>query len=209
MLARSKWLYNQIKKTKVLKTLYSEKSPFNDYGLVICGHSLGAGCASLLAIMIRSAFPSARCFAYEPPGGLLDEELAKKSEDFIISTVRQDDMICRISHQNFDSLRDNFFDILTRIKVPKVVAFHDIRTPCSGAIKQRNAKVLRPRADVPTDTDFYKRLKQFRSERAQAHYEKLFLPGRIVHFLDPGDGRPHIPYYASRSEFNFVSLLKK
>ena len=205
MLARSKWLYNQIKKTKVLKTLYSEKSPFKDFGLVVCGHSLGAGCASLLAIMVRPAFPSVRCFAYEPPGGLLDEELAKKSEDFITTTVRQDDMICRLSHQNLDSLRDNFFDILTRIKVPKIVAFHDILTPCIGAIKHRNAKVLRRQADVPTDTDFYKRLKQFRLERSEADYEKLVLPGKIVHFLDPGDGRPHIPYYASRSEFDFVS----
>ena len=205
ILARSKWLYNQIKKTKVLKTLYSEKSPFKDFSLVVCGHSLGAGCASLLAFMVRPAFPSVRCFAYEPPGGLLDEELAKKSEDFIITTIRQDDIVCRLSHQNFDSLRDNFFDILTRIKVPKIVAFHDIRTPCTGAIKHRNAKVLRRQTDVPTDTDFYKRLKQFRLERSAADYEKLVLPGKLVHFLDPGDGRPHIPYYASRSEFDFVS----
>jgi len=209
ILARSKWLYNQIKKTKVLKTLYAEKSPFKDYGLVICGHSLGAGCASLLTIMVRPAFPSVRCFAYEPPGSLLDEELAKKSEDFIITTVRQDDIVCRVSHQNLDSLRDNFFDILTRIKVPKIVAFHDIRTPCTGTIMERNAKVLRPQADVPKDTDFYKRLKKVKWQRAAANYTNLYLPGKIVHFLDPGDGRPHIPYYASRSEFDFVSLLKK
>jgi hypothetical protein len=208
-LARSKWLYNDIHKTKVLKTLYSNESPFKDYGLVCAGHSLGAGCASLLAIMIRPSFPSVRCFAYEPPGGLLDMELANKSEDFIVSTVRQDDMICRISHQNFDALRHDFFNILARIKVSKIQAFLDIRTPCTGAsVKHRNAKVLRHETDIPTDTVFYKRLEQFRLERSEADYEKLYLPGKIVHLLDPGDQRPHVPYYASKHEFDRIVISK-
>ncbi len=209
ILARSKWLYNSLRSEKVLKTLYSNESPFKDYGLVVCGHSLGAGCASLLAIMLRPSFPSIRCFAYEPPGGLLDKELATKCEDFIVSTVRQDDMICRISHQNFDALRGDFFDILARIKVSKIEAFLDIRTPCTRAsIKHRNAKVLRHQADIPTDTVFFKQLQQFRLERSEADYEKLYIPGKIVHLLDPGDGRPHIPYYASKHEFNRIAISK-
>ena len=208
-LARSKWLYNSLRSEQVLKTMYSDKSPFKDYGLVVCGHSLGAGCASLLAIMLRPSFPSIRCFAYEPPGGLLDEDLATECEDFIVSTVRQDDMIPRVSHQNFDELRVNFFSILTRIKVPKIQAFHDIRTHCNDAsIKHRNSKVLRKQTDVPTDTVFYKRLEQFRLERSEADYVKLYLPGKIVHFLDPGDGRRHIPYYASKHEFDHIAISK-
>ena len=38
-LARSKWIYNDIKRTKVLNTLYLETSPYNTYPLVLCGHS--------------------------------------------------------------------------------------------------------------------------------------------------------------------------
>ena len=79
-LIRSKWMYNDIKKwvaalecvhvcldtldsvsfhhlllvgyhrTQVLKTLYSELSPYKDYSLVVCGHSLGAGCASIVSL---------------------------------------------------------------------------------------------------------------------------------------------------------------
>lgn len=209
LLARSKWLYNSLRSEKVLKTLYSDESPFKDYDLVVCGHSMGAGCAILLAVMLRPSYPSIKCFAYEPPGALLDEGLCTKCEDFVVSTVRQDDFICRTSHQSFDAIRDNFFDILARIKVPKIQAFYDIRTPCGSAfIKQRNSAVLRPQTDIPTDTVFYQRLQKFREERSEADYMKLWIPGKIVHLLDPGDGRPHIPYYASKHQFDHIVISK-
>lgn len=209
LLARSKWLYNSLRSEKVLKTLYSDESPYSDFDLVVCGHSLGAGCAIVLAIMLRPSYPSIRCFAYEPPGAMLDEALCKKCEDFVVSTVRQDDFICRTSHQSFEAIRDNFFDILARIKVPKIQAFHDIRTPCASAyVKQRNSKVLRHQSDIPTDTVFYQQLQKFRAERSEADYMKLWIPGKIVHLLDPGDGRPHIPYYASRYQFDHIAVSK-
>jgi sn1-specific diacylglycerol lipase len=64
-LLRSKWMYNDIQRRQVLKKLFSPESPFKDYSLVICGHSLGAGCASILALMLKPAFSSLQCFAYE------------------------------------------------------------------------------------------------------------------------------------------------
>ena len=38
--------------------------------LVITGHSLGAGVAALLAILLRHKYPDLRCFAFAPPGEL-------------------------------------------------------------------------------------------------------------------------------------------
>ena len=78
----------------MLKTIYSDQSPYKDYNLIICGHSLGAGCASIvsisvtitkiwldfadssvetsflskLSLMLRPSFPSLHCFAYEVSG---------------------------------------------------------------------------------------------------------------------------------------------
>ena len=96
-LARSKWIYNDIKRTKVLNTLYLETSPYNTYPLILCGHSLGAGCASILSLMLRPAFPSLQCFAYEPPGCIFNAELSELCAEFITSFVRHDDCIPRIS----------------------------------------------------------------------------------------------------------------
>jgi len=42
-----------------------------EYKLVITGHSLGAGTASLLAILLRNSFPTLQCYAFSPPGGLV------------------------------------------------------------------------------------------------------------------------------------------
>jgi hypothetical protein len=38
---------------------------------VCVGHSLGAGTAAILCILLRREYPTATCFSYSPPGGLL------------------------------------------------------------------------------------------------------------------------------------------
>lgn len=40
-----------------------------NYGLVSVGHSLGAGTASILAILMREEYSNMQCFSYSPPGG--------------------------------------------------------------------------------------------------------------------------------------------
>ena len=42
-----------------------------DFGLVLVGHSLGAGTAAILALLLKPDYPSLKCFSYSPPGGLL------------------------------------------------------------------------------------------------------------------------------------------
>lgn len=41
------------------------------YDLVLVGHSLGAGTAAILAILLRQEYPTLHCYAFSPPGGLL------------------------------------------------------------------------------------------------------------------------------------------
>ena len=36
--------------------------------LVVTGHSLGAGTASVLAFLLRRLYPDTVCYAYSPPG---------------------------------------------------------------------------------------------------------------------------------------------
>ena len=41
------------------------------YPLVVCGHSLGAGVASVLAFLLRKYHPEVKAYAYSPPLGLM------------------------------------------------------------------------------------------------------------------------------------------
>jgi len=215
-LARCKWMYNDIKKSKVLKTLYSEQSPFKDYPLVLCGHSLGAGCASILALMLRASFPSLRCFAYEPPGCIFDDDLSEYCAEFITSFVRHDDLVPRLSYHNFETLRDEFLNVLARIKVPKIQLFWHLReTPYSERfVSVNNAKVLRPLENIPSNTSFSEQVERLRAERAKKNMSginrvQLFIPGKIVHLVDTSGNGNYIPYWAPKEEFNQLEISKR
>ena len=213
VLTRCKWTYNDIKKHGVLKHLYSNMSPYKDYKLVVCGHSLGGGCAQVMSLMLRPSFPTLRCFAFEPPGCIFDDLLAEQCKEWITSIVRHDDVVPRVTQPNLETLRDEFFDVVARIKVPKSKAFHDVRAKCPEShLASRNAKVMNPKSEIEPDTDFYQKVLQFRRERAAKNQEsavskKLYIPGNIVYLVDTtGDGTKYVPYWASRYEFNQVIL---
>ena len=46
------------------------------YDVVVVGHSLGAGTAAILSILLRREYPTIHCYAFAPPGGLLRYQTA-------------------------------------------------------------------------------------------------------------------------------------
>ena len=41
------------------------------YRLILVGHSLGAGTAAILAMLLRPTYPDLFCYAFSPPGATL------------------------------------------------------------------------------------------------------------------------------------------
>mmetsp|Transcript_71 Transcript_71/g.162 ORF Transcript_71/g.162 Transcript_71/m.162 type:complete len:685 (+) Transcript_71:143-2197(+) len=116
MLTSTEWLYRNIKDNGKLERVMAD---YKDYKLRILGHSLGAGVASILSVLLRPKYPQLRCLAFSPPGCVLSENLAIESENFTTSFVVNDDIIARITVENFEELRNGVLEMISRIKIPK------------------------------------------------------------------------------------------
>ncbi|XP_058141746.1 diacylglycerol lipase-beta isoform X3 [Dasypus novemcinctus] len=90
-----------------------------EYRLVIVGHSLGAGAAALLGIMLRSAYPQVRCYTFSPPRGLLSKSLHEYSKNFIVSLVLGMDVIPRLSVTNLEDLKKRLLRVVAHCNKPK------------------------------------------------------------------------------------------
>ena len=67
------------------------------YGLVLTGHSLGAGTAALLSMLLRPHYGERlHCWAFSPPGGLLSRETVALTRQYVTSVVIGHDIIPRL-----------------------------------------------------------------------------------------------------------------
>jgi len=240
VLTRAYWIYRNVEQTKMLDSLLQgEQAKFPDYQLVITGHrygissisikcfystplahvcllycislySLGAGCAALLAIMLRGKFPKLRCFAFCPPGGLITERLASECRDYVTSFVNGADIVPRMSYENMERLRDDVLEVIARIRIPKQRLMQILSKPCSDQdLAYLNSLLLHDMGNIP-DTKYSRQLREFRlaqqrrKETSDLQYVPLFIPGSIV-FISRSK-RGHIVQWANRFDFSEIFL---
>jgi len=89
------------------------------YNLVITGHSLGAGTASLLAIKLRETTPlKPICYAFAPPC-VMSEALAIAAQGCgVRSFVLQGDVVCRLSVGSLEDLKHSAKWVITHTTGP-------------------------------------------------------------------------------------------
>ncbi|CAK4932487.1 unnamed protein product [Aphanomyces euteiches] len=193
MLQCAVWLMSELTSLRALDMLFDPSTPplknpavnesvpgaYHDYGLTITGHSLGAGTAALLAIMLRPKYPALKCLAFSPPGCLMSPELAKSSSSFITSVVLGKDIIARASLLSFQALRDEVLSLIGRSKVSKASIMRQ-------ALSWRHPdELLHPTEQEVAHTAFTTQLVNYRTmlRRIQAHepIHEMWMPGRIIH----------------------------
>ena len=87
---------------------------YPDYSFVICGYSLGAGIAAILAVLFKPIYPSVKCYGIAMPGSVLSKNLSEATRHFIYSYVVNVDMIGRASIRSLSHLRDRIIDALNK-----------------------------------------------------------------------------------------------
>ncbi|KAG2455682.1 DGLB lipase, partial [Polypterus senegalus] len=167
-----------------------------EYSLIITGHSLGAGTAAVLSILLRTAFPRLRCYAFSPPGGLLSKSLADYSKGFTISVVLGKDLVPR---QYRILLRGCWYEMFGGSP-------DDFPTELESRRQDLTLPLL---ADLPSPS--YQSLASDDSSSGGQH-PPLYLPGRILHITEEGSsGRScfsDVKYHAAWAEqHSFCSVL--
>ncbi|KAI5695411.1 hypothetical protein M8J75_016175 [Diaphorina citri] len=115
---------NYIKKTLEEYTILERAfHQFPEYELLLTGHSLGAGVAILLALMLRPQYPDLKVYAFATPGGLLSREAALLTEQFVMSVGVGDDFIMRISVESMEDCRAHMLHVLQNCRLPKYRVF--------------------------------------------------------------------------------------
>ncbi|KAL0046812.1 hypothetical protein WJX82_010501 [Trebouxia sp. C0006] len=89
---------------------------YRDWKLVITGHSLGAGVAALMTLRLKDRFPSAKCWAFCPPGGLMSANLSHAAQGFVNCVVVGKDIVPRLSVVNIGRLIDELVTGLAMCK---------------------------------------------------------------------------------------------
>ncbi|XP_018908023.2 diacylglycerol lipase-alpha isoform X1 [Bemisia tabaci] len=171
------------------KSQCEKKAEGKDFGLVLVGHSLGAGTAAILAILLRPKYPDLHCYSFSPPGGLLSLPAVEYTKSFITSVVLGKDVVPRIGLHQMEALRADLINAIKRSKDPKWKTIVCSFVCCGCAPMPTSAIELR--ADSATMKEYQREKDAVRSFANQPNdtsislsfHQPLFPPGKIIHIV--------------------------
>ncbi|CAH8670181.1 unnamed protein product [Schistosoma haematobium] len=116
MVERSRHLYSCLLTDHSIETAFSKKP---QYKLVVCGHSLGAGIASFLSVILHCKYPDVKGYAFSAPLGMMNQELADYCKPFLLSIIYGYDIFARMNKSTISDFKWRLIDALSACKVPK------------------------------------------------------------------------------------------
>ncbi|XP_020760040.1 diacylglycerol lipase-beta isoform X3 [Odocoileus virginianus] len=189
----ARYVYRRLVNDGILSQAFSIAP---EYRLVVVGHSLGAGAAALLALMLKSLYPQVRCYAFSPPRGLLSKSLYEYSKTFIVSLVLGKDVIPRLSVTNLEDLKRRILRVIAHCNKPKYKILlrgcwyelfggspEDLPTELDGG--DLTQPLLGEHSLLAHGSPAY----SFSSEsplESPTRYPPLYPPGRIIHLEEEG-----------------------
>ncbi|KAI9023656.1 hypothetical protein CLU79DRAFT_747580 [Phycomyces nitens] len=176
MLASAQWFF-----TCIIPCIFhyvatqsrSETRPVSS--LIITGHSLGAGTAALLTMMVADHIEELRelsqnpefnvhCYSYAPVASV-SLDISEKYKEYIDSFVCHDDLVARLSYGTATCAKELIMDALTAVDglggTAKVNSDPEVKKACFNIIQTRREEIYR--ANEP-------------------RYPLLYVPGRVFQF---------------------------
>ena len=165
-----------------------------EYNLILTGHSLGAGVASLLSVILHPRYPTLQCYAFSPPGGLASYEVGEEAKAYVTSVVFGKDIIPRLSECTLQTLREGIMRNLTTHG--KVAKHRVIGTCCCCTGSTSDSSTLESK----------RALEEHRSrvlnDNAEMHTNLLPM-GKVLHIMK-NEGKGYQPCWRSADELNEI-----
>ncbi|XP_053682831.1 uncharacterized protein LOC128733182 [Sabethes cyaneus] len=159
------------------------------FGLVLVGHSLGAGTAAILAILMKQQYDDLHCYSYSPPGGLLSMPAVEYSKSFITSVVVGKDVVPRIGLHQMEALRADLINAIQRSIDPKwkTIACSVICCCCGPeptSVTEMSSKVENVRRyEQDRNSARQSTVHPNDNSIALTLHHPLYPPGRIIHIV--------------------------
>ncbi|XP_066916828.1 diacylglycerol lipase-alpha-like [Clytia hemisphaerica] len=144
-----------------------------NYKLVIVGHSLGGGTATLLAFLLKPEYPDLLCYAYAPPGATVNYEASNYARSFIHSVILGKDMIGRMNYYTLNELQHNIVKLLERTKLPKWRILRGCMCQCVLCCTHADARSFDEYFDSEDEIEI--------DEFDRPDINKLYMAGKVVH----------------------------
>ncbi|XP_062516884.1 diacylglycerol lipase-alpha-like [Corticium candelabrum] len=185
-----------------------EVDPNGDYKLVVVGHSLGGGTASILSLLfvLERSYPGLLCFAYSPPGGLLSLPAVEITKEFTTSVVLGKDLIPRLSLEKTYQLLNNMMAETQRTLSPKWLI--QLKCFCACCCRcqscQRDETIEREKESEAPHGDNANGTGYCMAEGRLA-CPPLYTPGNIIYITAfPEDKKSYRAYWTDYKEFHTV-----
>ncbi|CAF0964086.1 unnamed protein product [Adineta steineri] len=190
---------------------------YPDYELIICGYSLGAGIASILAILFKPNYPHLKCYGIAMPGSVLSENLAMATRHFIYSYVVDVDMIGRASIRSLEHLRDRIIDALdkcnrNKLRILTMTLFGTLRKrrQTFHSVNSQTPALMDESFSPSTTLNIDSTISELVLNQTPADRAHLIMPGTIIHLYSinrVGLFSRKISYRACMSTYNRFSQL--
>lgn len=154
-----------------------------EYSLILCGHSLGAGVAAILGILLRKHYPNLKAYLYSPPGGMLSLPVVEYTKQFATGIILGNDCVPRLGIAQLERLR---YHVLLSLKssqrsTSKVLA----RALCPSCCFGTNNVEYDPSQSLNLLHGTGGRSFDFKGSKIpfQVQPQVLYVPGRLIHIV--------------------------
>ncbi|RWS12438.1 sn1-specific diacylglycerol lipase alpha-like isoform X5 [Dinothrombium tinctorium] len=210
MVEAAAYIRKKLSDEKILQKAlnYRPEKRTADYTLVLVGHSLGAGTAAILAILLKQDYPDLICFAFSPPGGLLSLPATEYTKEFITSVILGKDVVPRLGLHQMESLRFDLMNAIKETQDPKWKIIGSVFCCCQHReeddtvdaqsiteVASTNEKDL---SSNPNDTSI-----------ALTVHQPMYPPGKIIHIVRNHPDPSRYVLLINMININKLSMMNK